>query len=287
MNWLRMKPIFRVHWNDCYINVSWTGDADLDLFVMEPGGTTCSRLAKRTSAGGVLMRDNFTPKAGLSGQISEQYILPKGFAGDYRLVIKRIWGEVTSGKVTVSIHNHYRSEKEASLTKQVKIDNKGALVLFSLDQGRRTEALEDHEIQTVVRKQLLANRNVLAQEVADNYSSGAASDYYGGLLGNVGGGQVGNILDAQLAGNGVVGYTPIITQIPEGTFFTVNHATTADRLHVMISVSPNFTQITSVSTFNILGNADTAEGLAGQGGAGGGGGGQGGGQGGAGGGGVF
>ncbi len=233
------------------------------------------------------MRDNFTPKAGLSGQISEQYILPKGFAGDYRLVIKRIWGEVTSGKVTVSIHNHYRSEKEASLTKQVKIDNKGALVLFSLDQGRRTEALEDHEIQTVVRKQLLANRNVLAQEVADNYSSGAASDYYGGLLGNVGGGQVGNILDAQLAGNGVVGYTPIITQIPEGTFFTVNHATTADRLHVMISVSPNFTQITSVSTFNILGNADTAEGLAGQGGAGGGGGGQGGGQGGAGGGGVF
>jgi hypothetical protein len=63
---------------------------------------------------------------------------------------------------------------------------------------------------------------------------------------------------------------------------------------VMISVSPTFSQITSVSTFNILGNAQTAQGLSqgqggGQGGGGQGGGGFGGGQGGggAGGGGQF
>jgi hypothetical protein len=275
---------------DCFINVSWTGDADLDLYVMEPGGTTCSRLVRRTSAGGVLMGDRYTPKAGISGQISEQYILPKGFAGDYRLIIKRVWGEVASGKATVSIHNHYKSEKESSLTKQVELDEKGAIVLFALDQGRRTESLEDHEIQTVVRRQMVANRNALAQDVSDNYSSGAASDYYSDLLADTNG-TVSDLVSRR-RGSGVVGYTPIITPIFEGTFFTVNHATTADRLHVMVSVSPTFSQITSVSTFNILGDAATAQGVAssiggGGGGGQGGGGNQGGGGGGAGGGGVF
>ena len=279
---------------DCFINVSWTGDADLDLYVMEPGGTTCSRLEKRTTGGGVLLRDSFTPKPGLSGEISEQYILPKGFAGDYRLVIKRVWGQVTSGKVTVAIHNHYNSPNAISMTKQVEIDDEGAMVLFALDRGRRTESLEDHEIQTVVKNQLITNRNIMAQEVAEGYSSGAASSYLGGLLSDVGNGAIDGALNRRLAGRGAVGYTPIITQIPEGTFFTVNHATTADRLHVMISVSPNFTAISSVSTFNILGDANTAQGLSqsggGQGGGGGGlGGGQGGGGfgGGAGGGGTF
>ena len=258
---------------DCYIEVSWTGDADLDLYVVEPGGTTCSRLAKRTRGGGILMRDSFSSKAGASGVVSEKYILPKGFAGDYQLVIKRVWGTVTSGKATVAIHNHYNSPRAASMTKQVEIDDKGAMVLFALDQGRRTESLEDHEIETVVRNQMIANRNVLAQQLSEGYSSGAASDYFGGLLSGVANGNLAGPLNGQLGNRGVVGYQPIITQVPEGTFFTVNHATTADRLHVLISVSPNFNAIQSVTTFNILGDADTAQGLSQGGGQGGGGGG--------------
>ena len=271
---------------DCHIEVSWTGDADLDLYVVEPGGTTCSRLAKRTRGGGILMRDSFSPKSGASGVVSEKYILPKGFAGDYRLVIKRVWGTVTSGKATVSIQNHYNSPRAASMTKQVEIDDNGAMVLFALDNGRRTESLEDHEIETVVRKQMLANRNILAQELSEGYSSGAASDYFGGLLSGVDNRNLAGPLNGQLDNRGVVGYQPVITQIPEGTFFTVNHATTADRLHVLISVSPNFNAVSSVTTFNILGDASTAEGLSGGGGGQGGGGQGGGGQGGGGGGGF-
>ena len=279
---------------DCFIDVSWAGDADLDVYVVEPGGTVCSRLAKRTSAGGVSMGDRFSKKAGLSGQISEQYVLPKGFAGDYRVMIRRIWGEVPSGKVTVSIHNHYRSDRESSMTKQVKIDDKGAMVLFSLDQGRRTEPLEDHEIRTAVKQQLATNKFVLAQQLESGGSSSSQSGYYGSQLGageNGGGGnQLAGLGDNRRLTPGVTGYQPVITQIPEGTFFTVNHATTSDRLYVMVSVSPLFSQITEVSTFNIFGDANTAQGLAGGAGGGAGGGGAGGGGaggGGAGGGGVF
>ena len=287
---------------DCYIKVSWTGDADLDLYVEEPGGTVCSRLVPRTTGGGVALGDKFTPKAGLSGRVSEEYVLPKGFAGDYRLIIKRVWGQVTSGKVTVAIHNHFRSDSEASLTKQVDIDNEGAIVLFALDRGRRTEPLQEHAIQTVVKRQMMVNRNILAQQLSQQYSSSAASDYYGGQYSESGGspqggGQIGGG-DGGLLANGVgglnpgaVGFMPVIQNIQEGTFFNVNHATTADRLHVLVSVSPMFNQLTSVSTFNILGDAENAQGiaqgLAGGGGGGGGLGAGGAGAGGAGGGGVF
>ena len=282
---------------DCYIKVSWTGDADLDLYVEEPGGTVCSRLVPRTTGGGVALGDKFTPRAGLSGRVAEEYVLPKGFAGDYRLIIKRVWGQVTSSKVTVAIHNHFRSEAEASLTKQVDIDNEGAVVLFALDRGRRTEPLEEHAIQTVVKRQMTVNRNILAQQLSEEYSSSAASDYYegqyetGGAL-QGGGGEIGG--GGLLANNGVgglnpgaVGFQPVITTIPEGTQFQVNHATTADRLHVLVSTSPVFSQISSVTTFNILGDADTAQGVAMAGGAGGTGAAGGAGAGGVGGGGIF
>ena len=279
---------------DCYIKVSWTGDADLDLYIEEPGGTVCSRLVPRTTGGGVALGDKFTPKAGLSGQVAEEYVLPRGFAGDYRLIIKRVWGKVTSGKVTVAIHNHFRSDTEASMTKQVNIDNQGAIVLFALDRGRRTEPLEDHAIQTVVKRQMTANRNVLAQQLAGEYSSGAASDYYGGLLRSEAGGGLlagGGGLPFNGVGGlvpGAVGFQPVITQIPEGTQYRVNHATTADRLHVIVSTSPVFSQISEVSTFNILGDAENAQGIAQMlGGGAGGGGAGGGGAGGVGGGGTF
>lgn len=281
------KDLLAAQERDCFINVSWTGDADLDLYVVEPGGTICSRLARRTSSGGVSMGDHFSKKQGQSGIISEQYVLPKGFAGSYRLMIKRVWGEVTGGKVNVSIHTHYRSEKERSMTKQVNIDDKGALVLFALDQGRRTESLEDHEIRTAVKRQLVTNRTLLAQQIEESSSYGAESDYYGSLaganLGGPGAGLGGGINPRN--GNlrpGLAGYQPVITQLFEGTQFFVNHATTADRLYVIVSVSPNFTQVTEVATFNIFGDAETAQNLAnnGGGGAGGGGGGAGGGGGG-------
>lgn len=265
---------------DCFINVSWTGDADIDLFVAEPGGTICSRMQPRTEGGGVAMGDQFSQGADKSGVVSEQYVLPKGFAGNYQLLVRRVWGEVTSGKVTVSIHNHYRSPREASMTKQVELDDKGAIVLFALDEGRRQEPLEEHAIATVVKQQLATNRNILAQQIPGTGDSLASyyggSDYDGtddvggGLIAGGGNPALNNLLNNSLR-QSAVGYQPTISLIPEGTFLTVNHATTADRLYVNISVSPTFSQISSVSTFNILGDADTASGITGGGGGGGGG----------------
>ena len=244
---------------DCLIRVRWTGDADLDLLVFEPGGTICSRLQKRTTSGGIMLGDRFSPNKNHSGEIFETYVLPKGFAGDYQLVINRVWGDVTSGKATVSIINHFNSDKQQGLTRQVKLDETGAIVRFALDRGRRTENLADHEIETYVREQMVSNRNTLMAQLAKNRSSSAASEFFGnqfnvdGQIGGIGGG-------LNLTNQRVVGNQPVIEEFNEGASLDAS-ASTADRLFVIVAPSPFFTQITEVSTFNILADADNAEGI--------------------------
>ena len=280
---------------DCYIRVEWTGDADIDIYVVEPNGSICSRLERRTDGGGVYLGDNYSPRANHSGIMREEYVLPKGFAGDYQLVIKRVWGEVTSNKVSVSIHHHYRSPNEASLSRQVNLDEKGAIVLFNLAEGRRKESLQVAAIQTAVKQQMTRNSLglVFAGRVS-NPTETAYGDYDGYQSEFVSSGNVNRRPSNRgrgLMGSGIarneVGYQPIIEQIFEGGGVSVNYAATADRLYVMVSPTPIFTQISEISTFNILGNAETAQGLGGGGQGGGGLGGGGGGFGGGGGGGGF
>jgi len=241
---------------DCLIRVRWTGDADLDLSVFEPGGTVCSRLKKRTSSGGIMLGDQYSPDKSHNGEIVETYVLPKGFAGNYQLVINRVWGDVTSGKATVSITNHFKSENQRSLTRQVKLDKTGAIVHFALDRGRRTESLADHEIENYVQEQLATNRNMLMAQLRKNRSSSAASEFNRGRI----------EIDGQLGiddlignNNRAIGYRPEIEQFLEGASLTAS-ASTADRLYVLVAPTPDFTQITEVSTFNILGDADGAQG---------------------------
>ena len=240
---------------DCLIRVRWTGDADLDLMVFEPGGTICSRLQKRTSSGGIMLGDQFSPGKSHNGEIVETYVLPKGFAGNYQLVINRVWGDVTSGKATVSITNHFKSQSQRSLTRQVKLDKTGAIVNFALDRGRRTESLADHEIKNYVKEQLATNHDMLMAQLSKNRSSSAASEFNRGRI-EVDAQGLDDLLNA---GNRAIGYRPEIQQFREGASLNAT-ASTADRLYVLVAPSPDFTQITEVSTFNILGDADTAQG---------------------------
>ena len=85
-----------------------------------------------------------------SGATSEYYVLPKGFSGDYRLLIRKVWGEVAGGKATVTIFNHYRADNQVSMTRQVNIDDNGSLVLFSLEGGRLANSLKKNAIAKIL-----------------------------------------------------------------------------------------------------------------------------------------
>ena len=65
--------------------VSWSGEADIDLTVEEPGGTVCSARNRRTTGGGVLL-GNSTQKLDKKSNVSatESYVCPTGYDGVYR-----------------------------------------------------------------------------------------------------------------------------------------------------------------------------------------------------------
>jgi hypothetical protein len=261
---------------DVIIGVTFSGDADVDLLVEEPGGTICSRMSPRSTSGGVHMGDQYA-KSKNDGDVTEYYVLPRGFTGDYRVLVRRVWGNVTGDKATVSITKYFGTDKQVTETRQLPVSNNGTLVVFNLEAGRRYESATETHLASLPTRKFVEDRKFLAQQLQQSSSSGAWSDYMQSRMG-AGAFGPGNGADffrnqAFLLGRrGAVGYQPVVTPIPDGNFMTVNHATTADRLYVFVSVTPFFTKITDIFTFNFLGGAGNATGLGGGAGGGGGGG---------------
>ena len=97
---------------DCVIIVRWTGDADVDLLVEEPPGTVCSFRNPRTTAGGVLLGDSISRANDVASPgKTEIYVCPKAFAGNYRMLIKKVWGK----RVTTVFprQGHYATDPKA------------------------------------------------------------------------------------------------------------------------------------------------------------------------------
>ncbi len=240
---------------DAEVTVSWTGDADIDLLVEEPSGTVCSMRNLRTSSGGVLLGDAFSSDETKNGLVSETYVCPEGFDGQYRLLVRRVWGKVAGDKVTVDLYLHRHTDKEQHIRKQIPLSDKDAMVLFEVADGRRDEPLKNHQIATVVNTQTTINRAILAQQLNTVSESEAVTDLA--------------IARSQLArgGNpfpfirgGAVGYQPVITQLPEGTNLFATAVVSADRRYVRFSGLPLFSAIGEVQTFNFVTGQTTTQG---------------------------
>ena len=255
------KDLSKALVRDCVIKVTWTGSADIDILVEEPSGSICSLQNPRTVSGGVFIGDEFSRENNKSLEgYSEYYVLPRGFKGDYRLGINKVYGDVAAGKVTVEIARQVMDRSQSYQRQQVELDENGqALVLFKLDQGRRTEPLAQHQVAVAAEEQFAVNRSVLGSRIASYDSSEAEREYrkYNQKTKKDGIAPANRRRDA--------GFRPIITTLPSGAGTSVTAVVSADRRYVRISPVPFFSSIGSVSTFTFAG------GTGGQGGGGGGG----------------
>jgi hypothetical protein len=231
---------------DCVVRVSWTGNADVDVSVEEPSGSICSVSEPRTAGGGVKLGDSFAVEGQPNDGSSEVYVCPKGFAGRYRVLIRRIWGEVAAGKVTVDVYTHLRSGDMQHERQQLDLGDKDTMVVFDLNHGRRVEPIETAQIASAVQRQETLSRSVLAQQISSGSDpSAAANRPFGPFLGR-----------GALLGRGAVGFQPIVQTLLDGTIMSATAVVSSDRRYVRIAVSPSFNTIGNVQTFTFAGQAN-------------------------------
>ncbi|MFG0253995.1 MAG: hypothetical protein ACF787_02680 [Rhodopirellula sp. JB053] len=263
------EALRRASSHDAIVRVCWTGDADVDLSVEEPAGTVCSLDTPTSPGGGTLLGDSFPGAADdPTGQVCETYLCPRGFSGEYRVMLRRIWGNVATGKVTVEILTDVGRPTQRFIRQQVPLMEKNALVIFEVKSGQRKEELAQAQLAHLQDFGRKAGREVLGQFAGPDAGGGvsngeimqeflrdypslsSSSPYYAG------GGNNPNAINGNngrgFFPQGAFGYRPEITTIPEGASMLALAIISADRRYVRISPAPQFIQIADVTTFNFV-----------------------------------
>ncbi len=241
---------------DIRVRVWWTGDADIDLSVLEPTGEVCSYRNPRTTGGGVILGDTFSRSSVTAPRdgFSETFLCPEGFTGQYQVLLKRVWGEVAGGKVNVEVITHYGSKNEQSTTREVPIAKDGTVFDFPLLEGRRKEALSEARAVTATNRQIEVARHVLAQQIPSGSSGSASGEAYFASNAPL-------VIDprGRLAfplNRGAVGFRPQLTTLQDGPSLQAGPAVvSADRRFVRMTLAPNFNTIGEVQTFNFASGA--------------------------------
>ena len=254
--------------HDAIVRVTWTGDADLDLAVEEPSGTVCSFETMASAGGGTLLGDSFSGSGeDESGAISETYICPKGFSGQYRVLLRRVWGEVSTGNATVEVITDVGRPEQRYIRQEVPLTEKDALLVFEVKKGQRKEEIADAQLAHLQDVQRDLRGQVLAQFAEGPGTGQVLSDLFSDVQRLTGGINSPLAQNQFFPGRRAVGFRPEITTLPEGATVLAIAIISADRRYVRITPSPIFSQVGDVTTFNFV----TGEEGAGTGGGGGGG----------------
>jgi hypothetical protein len=250
--------------HDAIVRVSWTGDADIDLAVEEPSGTVCSIDSRSTAGGGTLLGDAFPGSdRSQSGSVSETYLCPQGFSGQYRLLVRRVWGNVSTGHVSVEVLTDVGRPSQRFIRKDVPLTEKDALVVFEVKEGQRKQEVAEAQLAHLRDVQRDVQGQMLGQAAEPVDSSEVLEELFEDIQALTGGGFGRN----GFARRGAVGFRPELTVLPEGANLSTLAIISADRRYVRITPVPFFSQIGDVTTFNFV----TGEEGGGQGGGGGGG----------------
>jgi tetratricopeptide (TPR) repeat protein len=259
---------------DVVIRVQWTGNADVDLLVEEPSGSVCSARNPRSTGGGILLGDGASRQLDSvrEGPAEEIYVCPEGFSGTYRALIRRVWGELTAGKVQVEVICHFRTNKQRRIFETIDLKNDETLVVFDLMDGRRKQSLQEEQTHNAVVDQLTLRQQILAQQIAAAVDPRALAPLVASRTGSTGGDNPsGGTSNGHLFPwfpRGAVGYQPVIITLPEGTNLAATGVVSADRRYVRVTCIPLFSRITDVRIYNTSSGEESQGRLPGTGGSG-------------------
>ncbi len=251
---------------DCVVRVQWTGDADIDVMVKEPGGTICSLRNPRTTSGGSLIGDYSPPdgKEKVGGHMAV-YSCSQAFSGKYQVLVRRVFGNVPTGYVKVTADVHYNSpQAKETVWEKIPVKDGESLVTFDLSDGRRKESIRERQIvnAAVAAVGQMHQQLVLAQQLEalndPNAASALAAAQQNSASASAAQSQPISPLAWPNVGRGAVGYQPVITTLPEGTNMSATAVVSADRRYVRITPVPVFSAISQVHTFSIDSGSTTS-----------------------------
>ena len=253
---------------DVYVEISWAGDAELDLSVQEPTSAVCWFAQKRTAAGGVLTDESIDLRKSYDenrkGIRTRAYVCPMGFSGEYNFLVTKSWGEVAQNKVTVKIMTNVGTENEHSDVQVFEMKDDEALFSVDLVEGRRSEEVKE-EILTAaaMMNQLQVRNSNELMRLANAYKSNKArnearesntlqtkvNEYASSYKAEE---QTTNEADApQIAYvTPEPGYYPVIDYLDLGAGFTTSAGISGDRRYVLVAPMPNFSQLIKMFTYN-------------------------------------
>lgn len=191
-----------------------------------------------------------------SGGHSQVYVCPQGFDGTYRLLLWRVWGKVTSGKVSVEVITHFRDKNAAQVSQKIPLDKDQAMVVFELKDGRRKQSLRQQQVANAAGGQIALNQQILAKQIDDAVDSSSLSSLYSDRSAIATGANAGGFVP--VTSPGVVGYQPVIIVLPKGLNMSATAVVSADRRYVRVTCMPIFSGVTSVSTFDMVSGASSA-----------------------------
>ena len=248
---------------DVVIELSWTGDADIDVLVEEPAGTVCSLASPRSTSGGTLLGDESTAAGGTATH-RERYVATEAFPGTYKILVRKAWGKVAADTITAEMTIHKGTDREQKLRRQLRISADEQMLTVDLPVGRRKEPLLDAQIAQDVAVQQNLGKAVLAQQLAALADPAAAAAMSESRSGG-GTGQPGTGFPF-FGRSGAVGYQPVITTLPEGVNMFARAVVSADRRYVRVTCTPLFSGVGNVTQFNYSGAGAQGTGAAGAGG---------------------
>lgn len=261
---------------DLMLRLDWSGDGELNMEVEEPFGTICTSANSLSAGGGVHLHDGYgrnsdgpTPE-----NCYEEYICVEGGAGDYRVRINYVDGNIVGKRCQLTITRYKGTVNELVRKLNIPLDKATKVVRVSLHQGRREQLGPAPAREPTPASSRRASR----QSVIASLTRGA----FGGTprQAGAGGGQGGGVGGGLPAGSFTpgVGFTPVIGLIREGVSLSAAAVVSADRRYVRIAVAPFFNTLRSIETFSFVGGGQGqgGQGQGGQGGQGQGGQGQGG-----------
>jgi hypothetical protein len=248
--------------------------------VREPTDNYCWYSNPRTLSGGLLKPIPVTQSGEqITGTITEQsgvkkisYVCPKGFNGRYSVILQKDWGELANNMIKISVDTNIVLGEKGREGTSLQMKPDGVIIVFELETGRRTESVEQGELDVAsvrmsAAQKILARNNALKRLADDSLlgqiiGSGGyeTSSFYSSNSSS--GGNAASIAMAARSGYpfyygpSAVGYRPIITQLPDGVQLSSNAVVSADRRYVRLSPSPSFNAIRSVYSFN-MGSGDT------------------------------